>query len=304
MALFKKKIFDENNKIIKHKNVKLGVAFGGGALRGIGHLGVVKAFEELGIVPDYIAGTSAGSMVGALYAAGYTSSEMISALKKLKTKDIRDSRLIWKPSDSGNIEEVLKKIFGKDLMFSELKIPLTIVAVDIVTGKQVNITSGSVARASSGSCAVPGVFSPVVYNEMHLVDGGLTCTVPADVVRSMGANQIIAIEVNKGRGQGTDSLKLIDVLKSSLGIIMQANVEKTLDYADLVLKPELEKFSASKLGDIDSMVQEGYDVVMEHKDEIIKMLTKKPRRKINKLWQKLSKARKNAWDEYYGKTKN
>ena len=300
--MFGKKKFDENGKIIKHKNIKLGIAFGGGALRGIGHIGAIKALEELGVEADYVAGTSAGSMVGALYCAGYTADQMVEELKKIKTKDIRDSRLIWKPSDSGNIEEVLKKIFMKDLVFSELKTPLTIVAVDIVGGKKVNITSGSVARASSGSCAVPGVFSPVVYNDMHLVDGGLTCTVPADVVRNMGANAIIAIEVNHNRGQGTDSLKLMDVLKCSLGIIMQANVEKTLEYADIVLEPELGNFSASKLGDIDAMVQAGYDAVMQNKDKIVKLLTNKPANKLNKLRQKVSKARRKAWEEYYGKT--
>lgn len=291
MGLFKK-TFDENGKVIKNKNLKLGLALGGGGLRGIGHIGVLLALEELGIKADYVAGTSAGSMVGALYSAGYSPNRMIEELKKLRVKDIRDSRLIWKPSDSSNIEEVLKNIFGKDLVFSELKIPLSVVAVDICSGKQVNITSGSVAKASSGSCAVPGVFTPVEYGDMHLVDGGLTCTVPADVVRDMGANAVLAVEVNRARGSGTDSMKLMDVLKSSLGIIMQSNVEKTLRYADLVLKPNLESFSSSKLGDIDAMVKEGYDAVMQNKEAIIKLVTKKPKRKADKLWNKLSRIRR------------
>ncbi len=292
MGLFKKKTLDENGKVIKNKNLKLGIAFGGGGLRGIGHIGVLMALEELGIEADYVAGTSAGSMVGGLYAAGYSPKKMVEELKKLRVKDIRDSHLIWKPSDSSNIEEAMRNIFGKDLLFSELKTPLTIVAVDIRSGKQVNITSGSVAKASSGSCAVPGVFTPVVYEDMHLVDGGLTCTVPADVVRKMGANAVLAIEVNRARGSGTDSLKLIDVLKSSLGIIMQANVKNTLEYADLVLKPDLESFSSSKLGDIDAMVKAGYDAVMQNKERIIKLVTKKPKRKADKLWFKLNRVRR------------
>lgn len=289
MGLFSKKAtFDDKGKIIKNKAVKVGIAFGGGALRGIGHIGAIKAFEELGIEADYVAGTSVGSMVGALYSAGYTSSQMIEFLKNLKVKDIRDSKLIWKPSNSENIEQVLNKIFGKNLVFSELKTPLSIVAVDIKKGEEVHITSGSVARASSGSCAVPGVFSPVVYDEMHLVDGGLMNNVPADVVRQMGANVVIAIDVNRSRGQGTDSLKILDVLKGSLGIIMQANVEKKLEYADVVLKPNLENFSSSKIGDIDAMVKAGYDIVMEHKDELLHVLTSKLRKKVNKLWEKLT----------------
>ena len=264
MALFKRKKA-QTDTIINKKNIKLGI----------------KA--------DYVAGTSAGSMVGALYAAGYSPEQMIEELKKLRVKDIRDSKVIWKPSDSSNIEEVLKNIFGKDLMFSELKTPLSIVAVDIKTGSQVNITSGSVAKASSGSCAIPWAFSPVIYEDMHLVDGGLTCTVPADVVRAMGADVVLAIEVNRKRGSGTDSLKMKDVLSASLGIIMQANVKKTLKYADLVLKPDLERFSSSKPGDIDAMVKAGYDAVMENKDRIIKLVTSKPKGKLIKLFNKLEK---------------
>ena len=164
---WKKEKLNESGKINKHNKVKIGIAFGGGGARGVGHLGAIKALEELGIKADYVAGTSVGSMVGALYSAGLTYNEMLEHLRKLRAKDIRDSKLIWKPSNSENIEQLLTKIFGKDLMFSELKIPLSIMAVNVRDGDEVEITSGSVAKASSGSCAVPGIFSPVVYNDMH-----------------------------------------------------------------------------------------------------------------------------------------
>lgn len=292
MGLFKKKqIIDKNGKIVKHKKVKVGIAFGGGGLRGIGHIGAIKAFEELGIKADYIAGTSAGSIIGSLLAYGLTSSQMISELKKLKVKDIRDSKFIWRPSNSENIEDVLKNIFKNDLMFSELKIPLTIVATNIISGEEVEITGGSVAKASSGSCAVPGIFTPVIFGDMHLVDGGLHNNVPADIVRHMGADVVIAIEVNRARGQGTESLKILDVLKTSLGIMMQANVEKKLEYADVIIKPDLEKHSSMKIGDIDEMINAGYEAVMSHKDEIVSLLTNKPKKKVKTLWTKLTIAR-------------
>lgn len=291
MGLFSRR---DKDKITVHKKVKIGFAFGGGALRGIGYIGIIKAFEELGIKADYVAGTSVGSIFGALYAAGISSTQMLEEINKLKVKDIRDSKVIWKPSKPENIEEVLKKVFQKDLMFSELNIPLAIVAVNIKEGEEVVIKSGSVAKASSGSCAVPGVFSPVVYEDMHLVDGGLQNNIPADVVREMGANVVIAIDVNKSRGKGTDSLKIMDVLKASLGIIMQANVENKLEDADVVLLPELDKFSASKLGEIEPMVQAGYDVVMNNKDKIIKAISSPPRVKLHKLANKLKKAREKS----------
>ena len=126
---------------------------------------------------------------------------------------------------------------------------------------------------------------------MHLVDGGLHNTVPADVVRFMGADKVIAVEVNRARGNGTDSLKTLNVLKTSLGIMMQANVSPKLEYADLIIKPNLESYSSSKIGDIDAMVQEGYEMAMSHKDELIALATEKPKRKVNSLWNKLNKAR-------------
>lgn len=289
MGFFRKK--KNIDKVEKNKKVKLGVALGGGALRGLGYIGVFKAFEELGIEPDFIAGTSVGSIFGALLANKMTSEQVLEELKDLRFRDIKNSRVIWKPSESENIEEMLKKAFGKDLMFSELKTPLAVVAVDIRTGNEVVITSGSVAKASSGSCALPGIFTPVVYDEMHLVDGGLKNVVPADVVREMGANVVIAFDVNRTRGNGTDSLKIVDVLKSSLGIIMHANVEKKLEDADLILTPNLDRFSASKVGDIDEMIKEGYDVVMNNKDAIFKLLSSKPKLKVYKLAKKYRIAR-------------
>ncbi len=296
---FRKK---QDGKVEKNKKVKLGFAFGGGALRGLGYIGVFKALEELQIEPDFIAGTSVGSIFGALLANKMTSSQILDEMKSLKFRDIKNSRLIWKPSDSENIEEMLKKVFGKDLVFSELKIPLSIVAVDIRNGEEVVIQNGSVAKASSGSCAVPGIFTPVEYGEMHLVDGGLKNVVPADVVREMGANVVIAFDVNRTRGIGTDSLKMLDVLKGSLGIIMQANVEKKLESADLVLKPDLERFSASKLDDVDAMIKEGYDIVMNNKDKILKLISSKPKLKVYKLARKYHRARMKF--EMKGKKKN
>ena len=292
-AVFGRKKFDENGKVVVNKKVRLGVAFGGGGLRGIGHIGVIKAFEELGIQPDFVAGTSVGSLVGALYCAGFTADQMLEIVKTLRVRDIKNSRFIWRPSDSENIKELMIKLFGKDLMFSELKIPFAVIATDMRRGTEAQITGGSVAKACSGSCAVPGIFKPVEYEGMHLVDGGLKNNVPADVVRNMGANVVFAVDVNKGRGHGIESMKTLDVLKASLGMVMQANVQKRLELADLVIMPGLEMFSSSKPGDIDAMVRAGYDAVMAQKDLILRYMTDRPAIRINKLSHKLALLRMN-----------
>lgn len=283
MWFFKKKKQQED-KVLRNKKVKLGLALGGGGVRGIGHIGALKALEELGLKFDYIAGTSAGSIVGALYASGLSSKEIEEITYSLKVRDIKKRNWFFMPSSTENIESTMKQIFKKDLVFSELQIPFIAVAVNIKTGKEVRIESGSVAKACCASSAVPGVFKPVVYQDMHLVDGGLANNVPADVVREMGANVVIAIDVNPNRGKGTESLKLFSIMSSTVGVMMQQNVESKLKFADLVIIPALGEFSSSKLGDTNAMIERGYNAVMEKKEEILALVASKPKIKDKIVW--------------------
>lgn len=280
---FRKK---DNSKVEIYKKTKLGLALGGGGCRGIGHIGAIKAFEELGIKFDYVAGTSAGSIVGSLYALGKTADEMIEIVKNLKKRDITGGSIPFiKPAKSEKLEEVLNKIYGDIMVFSEMKIPFSVVCTDLKTGKEVDFDYGNVAKVVSGSCAVPGVFTPVVHEGKHLVDGGLRNNVPVDVVKKMGANVVFAIDVNHLRGTGTNSLSTISVLSSTVGIMMQSKIDKTLEMADLIFEPSLETFSPLKLEGIDEMIQIGYDTVMANKDKIIKMLKLNPK-KIGKYFTK------------------
>lgn len=282
---FKRKNKEEGGVEISRKT-KLGLALGGGGCRGIGHIGALKAFEELGVKFDYVAGTSAGSIVGSLYALGKTADEMIEIVKNLKKKDVTGGSIPFlKPAKSEKLEETLNKVYGDIMVFSELKIPLSVVCTDLKTGKEVDFDYGNVAKVVSGSCSVPGVFTPVVHEDMHLVDGGLRNNVPVDVVRRMGANVVFAIDVNHLRGTGTHSLSTISVLSSTIGIMMQSKVDKTLELADLIFEPSLETFSPLKLDGIDEMIQIGYDTVMANKDKIIKMLKLNPK-KIGKYFSK------------------
>ena len=270
----------KNQKLKIHRKAKIGLALGGGGGLGAAHIGVIKAFEELGIPVDYVAGTSAGSLVGALFASGMNSNNMYEIAKTLKVKDIRNSKFILKPSTAENIENVMVDIFNKDLMFSELKIPFTAVCTNMKTGSEVDITSGSVAKAVSGSCAVPGIFKPVVYNDMHLVDGGLRNNLPIDVVRKMGANVVFAIELNYSRGFGTESLNMFKVLSSSLGIMMASAVAPKLPLADIVLQPDMKNYKKTNLDDLEGRIELGYNSVMANKQEILHILRRRPRVKV------------------------
>ncbi len=267
-----------------HKKAKIGLALGGGGARGIGHIGALKAFEELGVEFDYIAGTSAGSIVGALYAFGKSAKEIEDYAKGLKKKDItRGSIPFIKPANSERLEEQINKAFGDITVFSEMKIPLTVVCTDLKTGKEVDFDYGNVAKVVAGSCAVPGVFTPMVHEGMHLIDGGLRNNVPADVVKKMGANVVFAIDVNHLRGGGTDSLSTVSVISSTIGIMMQSKIDKVMEVADMVFEPALEQFSPLKLENIDDMIKIGYDTVMANKDKIQKMLGLNPK-KIGKYF--------------------
>ena len=281
------KIFSRNkdeDKLQLHKKTRIGLALGGGGARGIGHIGALKAFEELGIKFDYIAGTSAGSIVGALYAFGKSAADIEALAKNLKRADITRGFIpFFKPVRTEKLEEIVNNAFGDITVFSEMQIPLSVVCTDLKTGKEVDFDYGNVAKVVSGSCAVPGVFAPVVYEDMHLVDGGLRNNVPADVVKKMGANVVFAIDVNHLRGTGTDSLSTIGVLSSTIGIMMQSKVDNVMESADLIFEPPLETFSPIKLENVEEMIKIGYDTVMANKEKIRKILGINPK-KIGKYF--------------------
>ncbi|MBQ8468276.1 MAG: patatin-like phospholipase family protein [Clostridia bacterium] len=269
------------------KKLKLGLALSGGGGLGVAHIGAIKAFEELGVSFDYVAGTSAGSMVGALYASGMSSEQMLEIAENLKVSDIRSSMFILKPSSAETIEKLMNKLFGKELVFSELKKPLTIVSTDMKTGREIHLNSGSVAKAVSASCAVPGIFKPVIYNDMHLVDGGLKNNLPTDVVRQMGANVVIAVELNFSRGFGTEKLGMLDILKSSVGIMMESSVESKLALADIVIQPDMRAFAKTNLKRLEERIDLGYQSVMASKSELLEIFSSKPDKQKVKYAKKI-----------------
>ncbi len=270
-GFFKKKETPEAVSV--HKKTKIGLVLGGGGCRGMGHIGALKAFEELGVTFDYIVGTSAGSMIASLYAYGKSATEIEELAKGVIMKDVFKGAIPFvKPVKASRIEKAMNEVFGDLTVFSEMKIPLTVVCTDLKTGKEVDFDYGNVAKVVSASCAVPGVFTPVVYEDMHLVDGGIRNNVPVDIAKKMGANVVFAIDVNHLRGTGTSSLSTVSVLSSTIGIMMQAKVDETLAMADLIFKPPLETFSPLKFEGVEEMIKIGYETVMANKDKIAKIL--------------------------------
>lgn len=272
---------------LKHqRKFKVGIAFGGGGTKGFAHLGALKAFEENDITFDEIAGTSVGSLVAAAYSFGLTSDEMLAYAKKLKTSDIRSSRIFFVPSKTEGIENLVKSMIG-DAHFEDLRKPTTIVAVDIKTGQEVHITKGSVPKAVAGSCSVPGIFNHVDFGEWRLHDGGLQNTIPADVLRKNGCKYVISIDVNPTRGQGTDSTKLMDTISASIRIMMKSNAVKGYLYSDIVIKTDTSKYKSTSLDGADEMYKIGYEATMELMPKIKELLSDKNKEKFS--WRKLFK---------------
>lgn len=264
----------------KHKKVKVGLALGGGASRGIAHIGAIKAFEENNIEFDFIAGTSVGSIIGAMYAGGKSSAEILDVAKSLKVKDIRKSKFFM-PSKTTGIEDLVKENLG-DIDITALQKPYCAVVVDLISAKEVVLTKGNLAKAVAGSCAIPGVFNPVEFEDMHLIDGGIQNNIPSDIPRYFDCDYVVAIDVNSTRGGGTKSLKLIDILKSTIGIMGKANSIRGYLDADIMIKPSLAKYKSTKIDDVEEMFMEGYTAAIEAIPEILKLISRKPTRAINK----------------------
>ena len=270
-------IFISKNKVLKqNKKVKVGLALGGGATRGIAHIGALKVFEENGIKFDMVAGTSAGSIVGCMYAAGKSADEIMKAAKEIRVKDIKRSKFFM-PSKTDGIQELIIENLG-DIDIQDLKIPFCAVAVDLITSNEIVFTRGNLPKIIAGSCAVPGVFVPVEYEDMHLADGGLQNNIPSDVPRFFGCDYVIAIDVNSTRGEGTDSLKIIDVLSATIRIMSKSNSIKGYINADYVIKPSMKKYKSTKIDEADAMFQEGYMAALDALPKILEIISRKPSR--------------------------
>ncbi len=266
MALFGKK---QKNEI----RYKVGLALSGGGTRGIAHIGAFKAFEEAGLKFSCVAGTSAGSIFGALYSKGVAWQDMLSEAKKLNRKDFLDKRFIL-GSDSLNIANVATR-FLDGVTFEQLPIPFAAVAVDISRGEEVVLDSGDVATAVAASSAVPALFTPVRRDGMVLVDGGLLNNMPADVCRTMGADVVISVDLNHTRGSGTSSPRLPDVLMATWSITTKSTVYKGELNSDVIITPQLSAYKNTRLENIDEMFEEGYRATVEKLPSIFEILNTK-----------------------------
>jgi NTE family protein len=219
---------------------KIGLALGGGAARGFAHVGVIQALEEAGIKVDLVVGTSAGSLVGAIYASGKTAAQLQDIAMKMEEAEITDWTL---PFFSRGIlrGEALSNYINRQVnnkLIESLPMPLGIVATDLKSGQGVLFQQGDTGRAVRASSSVPSVFNPVKIGDREYVDGGLVAPVPVRYAKQMGAELIIAVDISAApEGNAADGT--VAVLLQTFAIMGKSINEYALQGADVVIRPEL-----------------------------------------------------------------
>jgi NTE family protein len=230
------------------RKIKIGLALGGGAARGFAHIGVIKALEAQGIVPDIVVGTSAGSVVGALYASGTNGFELQRTAMDMNEAEISDWAMPFFSKGSGVLKgDALQNYVNKavkNVPIERLKIPFGAVATDLNTGKPILFRRGNTGQAVRASSSVPSVFQPVKIGTHSYVDGGLVAPVPVKFAKDMGADFVIAVNIST-QTEAQAAASSLEVLMQTFSIMGQRLNFFELKEADIVIAPALGAMGSS-----------------------------------------------------------
>lgn len=300
---------------MREKHIKVALALGGGGVRGLAHIGIIKALQK-DIDIDIIAGTSMGAMVGAQYALNpdinSIERKMLGILDRKVVRDIEKVISSNSPEDEKkmiieslfsfvkqmllfNLRAVKRWVFSaKEILwifeelgiegdFKKLKIPFCCTSADLRTGDEIIFSSGNLKEAVMASVSLPGVFPPVRLGKRLLVDGGIIGSVPVDAARLMGADVVIAVGVeaqvdyNKKLGNGLDIMFQADAIRAwKLSDIRIRN-------ADIVIYPDVAGISWASFSKAPECIKAGEKAALEMKDQIVELIKRKKRRKF---WKK------------------
>jgi len=279
---------------------RVALVLSGGGAKGLAHIGVLKVLEDMGIKPDIITGTSMGSVVGGLYAIGYSARE----IEKITLSQDWDEMLLDKISRrSISIEEKndFEKYVGsfpiekfhiklpKGLVtgqnvsalisrltlsahhindFNELLIPFRCIATDIETGEEVVFSKGFLPDAIRASMSIPSAFTPVVVNDRLLIDGGLVRNLPASVAREMGADIVIGVDVGNLLKDRDELTSLMKIMEQSMGLQSIATTIEERKLCDILILPDMQKYGMLSFTNIDSLIAKGEEAALSKKDEL------------------------------------
>ena len=248
--------------------MRIGLALSGGAARGIAHVGVLNYLDERGVKPCCLAGTSAGSIIGALYCSGRSTDE----IKKIATEmSWRNIIKLTIPRtglvDSSRLLEMLHEYLGQ-ITFEELEIPLVVNAVDLLSGKQIIIEEGPVAEAVQASCSIPGIFTPVKWKNYLLVDGGLLDNLPAVFIKDKNIDYLISVDVGAQSALEKEPGNIFDVLIQSFDIMRRHRDIPAYEYTDKLIEPDLGDIGFFDTSKAELIIERGYEAARKALDRV------------------------------------
>ncbi len=259
---------------------KVGLALGGGGARGCAHIGVIKALREADIPVNYIAGTSIGALIGGFFATGKI--EIIEyILSQITWKDVMKyfDPVIPKRGlfEGKKVVKLLKSVL-KDMKFTDTQIPYIAVATNLLTGKEIDINKGKIVDAIRASIAIPGIITPAKWNRKYLMDGGVVNPLPVDVVKKMGADIVIAVDLNHSYIQNRRYAKgyqkmgkiagwvmpsrpnILDIAESSIFMLQDQLTKKNLEKHEpnYLIRPQIGQTSVFDFHKAKKLIAEGY----------------------------------------------
>ncbi|MBA7478938.1 hypothetical protein ES704_03368 [subsurface metagenome] len=290
--------------------MNFGIALGGGGAKGLAHIGVLEVLEENGIKPKFVAGTSIGSIIGAIYCLDGSAKNLKEKAKQMiQSEEFKNFGLdeFYTDDDDNIFERFKKEVFEKfyigrlffkkshikteaakklfeDLFsnktFCDFKIPFSCNALDIQSGEEIIFTKGPINEAVWASCAIPGIFPPFGKGEKTLVDGGVIDNIPVEIVKNLGAKIVLASYLGERPEFSEEPDTGFRINQRAQSFVRYYLDQKILDLADLVLTPDISKFHWADFSPIEELVQVGRDAVLKNLKEI---------KSITSFWYRVKK---------------
>jgi len=250
---------------------KIGLALGAGGAKGLAHIGVLQVLKQENIQVDMVAGSSMGAIVGAAYAAGVDVDLLVKLVCHLNQSLFVDINVPKMGLLKGKRAEGLIELLTHGKSFSELSIPLAVVATDIEKGERVVFTEGDLVQAVRASMSIPGVFNPVRYQGRLLVDGAVTERLPVYALKEMGADFIIGVDVKYmswENGGNVEIKNIYDVIMQSIEILENKVFASCLDFVDVLITPDTKKIATTDFTKVEECIQLGRAAAREKLEEI------------------------------------
>jgi NTE family protein len=250
---------------------KIGLALGSGGARGFAHLGVIKILREAGIPIDFISGSSMGALVACFYAAGIDLDRLYKISGAFKRKYYLDFTVPKMGFIAGKRVKDLIRVFTHGKNIEELNIPVGVVTTDIMTGEKVVFTKGPISDAVRASISIPGIFVPEKINGRLLVDGGVVDRIPVSVVREMGAEFVIAVDVSHVK-RNAEITSIFDVIMQSIDIMQMELVDHRMIASDIMIRPRVEKYSSKAYINIEDIILIGEEAARKEVKKIKELI--------------------------------